>query len=165
MFAAHLTSSERSGFQIWVSPGLSDAVEASTFGSLTRHLDTKFVIGFDFAVTLSSFASSCVLFDIALTLVDGTEMANVEQTQKMVPLITCEISLCQCLCELVLGVNVIDLNLGVQIQSIKQPIKSNSAGSGNVSHCRASSLYDHLDHCFVVFKDLRQSFPMRRVDV
>ena len=42
------------------------AVEASTIGSLTRHLDTKFIIGFDFAVTLSSPASFCVLFDIDL---------------------------------------------------------------------------------------------------
>ena len=25
-------------------------------------------------------------------------------------------------------------------------------GSGNMSHCGASSLYDHLDHCFGVFK-------------
>ena len=31
-------------------------------------IDTKFVIGFDFAVTLSSPASSCVLFDIASRL-------------------------------------------------------------------------------------------------
>ena len=81
-------------------------------------------------------------------------MANVEQTQKMVPLITCEISLCQKICELVLGVNVFDLDLGVQIDSIKQSTKSNSVGSGNMSHCGASSLYDHLDHCFVVFKDI-----------
>ena len=51
-----------------VFPGFSDAVEASTVGSLTRHLDTEFVIGFDFSVALSSPASSCVLFDIALTL-------------------------------------------------------------------------------------------------
>ena len=46
----------------------SDAVEASMVGSLTRRLDTEFIIGIDFAVTLSSPASSCVLFDIALTL-------------------------------------------------------------------------------------------------
>ena len=72
-------------------------------------------------------------------------MANVEQTQKMVPLITCEISLCQYVCELVLGVNVFDLDLGVQIDSIELPIKCNSVGSGNMSHCRASSLDDHLD--------------------
>ena len=87
-------------------------------------------------------------------------MANVKQTQKMIPFITCEISL-----ELVLGVNVFDLDLGVQIDSIEQPIKSNSVGSGNMSHCRASSLYDHLDHCFVVFKDVQQSFLARRIDV
>ena len=87
-------------------------------------------------------------------------MANVKQTQKMIPFITCEISL-----ELVLGVNVFDLDLGVQIDSIEQPIKSNSVGSGNMSHCGASSLYDHLDHCFVVFKDVQQSFLARRIDV
>ena len=66
-------------------------------------------------------------------------MADVEKTQKMIPFITCEISLCQYVCELVLGVNVFDLDLEVQIDSIKQPIKSNSVGSGNMAHCRASS--------------------------
>ena len=51
-------------------------------------------------------------------------MANVEQTQKMVPLIKCENFLCQYVCELVLGVNVFDLDLGVHINSVKQKIKS-----------------------------------------
>ena len=73
----------------------------------------------------------------------------------MVPLITCEIHLSQYVCELVIGVNVFDLDFGCQIDSIKQPIKSNSVGSGNMSHCRTSSLYDHLDHCFGVFKAVR----------
>ena len=91
-------------------------------------------------------------------------MANVEQTQKMVPFITCEISLCHYVCELVFGVNVFDLDFGVQIDSIEQPIKSNSVGSGNMSHCRASSLSNHLDHCFVVFELTQQSFLMRRFD-
>ena len=69
LFAARLTSAEvRSDFQIWVFSGLSDAVEASTFGSFTLYRDTKFIIGFDFAVTLSSPASSCVLFDFASRL-------------------------------------------------------------------------------------------------
>ena len=76
-------------------------------------------------------------------------MADVEQTQKMIPFITCGVSLCQYVCELVLGVKVLDLDLGVQID--------------NTSHCRASSIYDHLDHCFVVFKDLQQSFLTRRI--
>ena len=66
---------------------------------------------------------------------------------------------------MVFGVNVFDLDLGVQIDSIKQPIKSNSVGSGNMSHCRASSLCDHLDHCFVVFKDIQRSSLARRIHV
>ena len=92
-------------------------------------------------------------------------MADVEQTQKMIPFITCESSLCQHVCEVVFGVNISNLDFGVQTDSIKQPIKSNSVGSGNMSHCRTSSLYDHLDHCFVVFKDVQQSFLTRRIRV
>ena len=42
----------------------SDAVEGSTTGVLSLHRETKFIIGFDFAVTLSSPESFCVLFDI-----------------------------------------------------------------------------------------------------
>ena len=38
-------------------------------------------------------------------------MANVKQTQKMIPFITCEISLCQYVCEFFFGVNVFDLDL------------------------------------------------------
>ena len=55
-------------------------------------------------------------------------MASVEQTQKMIPFITCEISLCQHVCELVFGVNVFDLDFGVQIDSIKQPITEQLCG-------------------------------------
>ena len=43
-------------------------------------------------------------------------------------------------------------DFGVQIDSIEQPIKSNSVSPGDMSHCRASSFTDHLDHCLVVFK-------------
>ena len=79
-------------------------------------------------------------------------MANVKQTQKMIPFVTCEISLGEHVCELVFGVNVLDLDYWVQIDSIEQPIKRNSVGPGNMSHCGTSSLENHLDHCFVVFK-------------
>ena len=84
-------------------------------------------------------------------------MANVEQTQKMIPFMTCKISLCQYVCELVSGVNVLDLDFGVQMDSIEYPVKGNSVGPGNMSHCGTSSLYDHLDHCFVVFKHNKAS--------
>ena len=69
--------------------------------------------------------------------------------EKIVLLITCEISLCHNVCELVLGVDVSDLNHWIQIDS-KQPVKSNSVGSGHVSHRWTSAFDDRSDHCFVV---------------
>ena len=56
-------------------------------------------------------------------------MANVEQTQKMVPLITCEIPLCQCVCEMVFGVNIFDLNRGVQID-LNKPARTLGSKDG-----------------------------------
>ena len=43
---------------------LSDAAEGRTSGVISLHRETKFIIGFDFAVTLSSTESSCVLSGI-----------------------------------------------------------------------------------------------------
>ena len=62
--AAQFASSEETDFHDWVFSGLSDAVEGSASGVLSLHRETKFIIGFDFAVTLSSLDSSCFLFDI-----------------------------------------------------------------------------------------------------
>ena len=62
--AAEFASSEEIGFRVWFSPRLSDAVEASSSRVLSLHHETKFIIGVDFAVTLSSPESLCVLFDI-----------------------------------------------------------------------------------------------------
>ena len=53
------------------------------------------------------------------------------------------------------GVDVFDLDLGVQINSIEQPIKSNSVGSGDVSHCRTSAFNNYLDYSFIVLKHLQ----------
>ena len=91
-------------------------------------------------------------------------MANIEQAQQMIPLITCEMSFGQNVSELVLGVDVLDLDFWVQVDSIEQPINSNSVSPGNMSHCGTPSLYNHLDHCFVVFKNI-QSFLTRGLDV
>ena len=82
-------------------------------------------------------------------------MANVKQIQQMIPLIMCEIPLCQDVCELVFGVSVFDLDFGVQINSIEQPVKNTSLGSGDVSHCRTSAFNDHLDHSFIVLKHIQ----------
>ena len=91
-------------------------------------------------------------------------MANIEQAQQMIPLITCEISFGQNVSELVFGVDVFDLDFGVQINSIKQLIKSNSVSPGNMSHCRTPPLNDHFAHCFILFKHIQSSLT-RRLDV
>ena len=57
--------------------------------------------------------------------------------------------------ELVFGVDVFDLDLGVQINSIKQPIKSNSVGSGDVPHRRTSAFNNHFDYSFIVLKHIQ----------
>ena len=69
------------------------------------------------------------------------------------------------LCQLVFGVDVFDLDFGIQIDSIEQWIESNSVSSGDVSHCRTSSFNDHLDHCFIVLKYIQQSFLTRGLDI
>ena len=92
-------------------------------------------------------------------------MADIEQAQQMIPLITCETSFGQNVSKLVFGVYVFDLDFGIQINSIEQPIKSNSVGSGNVSHCRTSAFNDHLDHSFIVLKHIQPSFLTRGLDV
>ena len=76
-------------------------------------------------------------------------MANIKQGQQMIPFITCEIPLCQDVCELVFGVDVFDW---VQKNSIEQPIKSNSVCSGDVSHCRTSAFHNHFNCSFIVLK-------------
>ena len=63
------------------------------------------------------------------------------------------------------GVNIFDLNLGVQIDYVEQPICRDSAGSGYVSHHRASSFDDHLDHCLVVLKNVQLCFTLRGICV
>ena len=71
-------------------------------------------------------------------------MANVKQAQQMIPLITWEIPFGQNVSKLVFGVDVFDLDFGIQINSIKQPIKSNPVSSGDVSHCRTSAFHNHF---------------------
>ena len=70
-----------------------------------------------------------------------TEMAAIKQKKKVVPIITCDISFSQYVCDLVVfGVSVMNLEFRVQIDSVEQPVRSNFLGSGNMSHCKASLL-------------------------
>ena len=56
-------------------------------------------------------------------------MAAVKQVKKIVPFITCEVTLCQYVCELFFWCQCVWFGFfRVQINSIEQPIKSNSVG-------------------------------------
>ena len=79
----------------------------------------------------------------------------VEKMQQIVPLITREAAFCQNVGELILGFDVLHLNLRFQLYSVKQPIKRNSVGSGHMSHRGTSSFDDHLYHSFVVFENVQ----------
>ena len=57
------------------------------------------------------------------------------------------------------GVTILDLDFGVQVDSVKQPIRRDSVLSGNVSHRRTSTFNDHLDHCWIVLKFVTCSCP------
>ena len=91
-------------------------------------------------------------------------MANIEQTQQMIPFVTCEISLGQHVGKLGFLVSMYLIWILGPNFSIEQPIKRNSVGPGNMSHCGTPSVDDHLDHCFIVFEHIQQSFLMRRFD-
>ena len=73
---------------------------------------------------------------------------DIKQTQKVIPLISRETSFCQ-----------FDLNLWFCVDSVKQPIKSDSVSSRHMSHRGTSSFDYHFDHGFVVFKDIQLRFP------
>ena len=73
----------------------------------------------------------------------------------MIPIVTFSISLGWDVSKLVFGVSVFDLDFWVQINSIEQPIKKNSVGSGDVSHCGTSAFHNHLDHSFIVLKHIQ----------
>ena len=109
-------------------------------------------------ILLSSFRHRCNAGSRA-------KMANIEQSQQMIPFITCEIPFGQDVCELVFGVNVFDLDFGVQINSIEQPIKSNSVGSGYVFHCWTLAFDDDSNHCIVVLKNKQYRAESRRLRV
>ena len=83
----------------------------------------------------------------------------------MIPLIARGTSCGQNVRKLVFGVDVFDLDLVIQINSIKQPIKCNSVSPGNMTHRRTLSFNDHFDDCFIVFEHIQQSFLTRGLDV
>ena len=64
------------------------------------------------------------------------------------------------------GVDVFDLTHWILIDSVRQPVKSNSVGSGYVSQRRTSAFDDdHFNHCFVVLKNIEHCAKMTTLRV
>ena len=72
-------------------------------------------------------------------------MADVEKMKNIIPVVTCG--------ELMFDIDVSNLNFGIKINSVKQPIQSNSVGSWHMSHGGTSTFDYHLDHGFMVLND------------
>ena len=61
--------------------------------------------------------------------------------------------------ELAFGINVFDVDIWVQIDSVKQPIERNSVGSGHVSQCRTSAFNNPAS---LSSKNVKQGAKVRR---
>ena len=107
---AQLASSEDFDFRVWFSPGFLMQWK------IVQHTRIPFAASRDqihhrLRFWCDSFFTCIFLrsFRHHFKTIGRTEKANVKQTQKMIPFITCEISLGQYVCELVFGVSVFDL--------------------------------------------------------
>ena len=99
-------------------PGRFDALELGAVEELAAVCDTKFNVGFDSATIL-------LLFLVASfsTSFRGSKQSwkcwCLEQMDEMLPFITGEIARGQYVGNLVLGINIFDLDLVVQVSSVK----------------------------------------------
>ena len=144
---------------------------------LVRSCSSEFprtVVGFDFATTRSSspgFSSCICLFDMVQAfffLLDLNGCENIgklptlnkrrrwfHSSQVKLPFVSMSASSAYLI-----------LDFWVQVDSVKWPIKRNSVGSGNMSHCWTSpAIDDHLDHRFIIFKNVQHCTKLRRLHV
>ena len=59
------------------------------------------------------------------------------------------------------GINVSNVNFRIKVNPVKQPIQCNPVSSGHVSHCWTSAFEYHLNHGFIVLKDIQHSTGTR----
>ena len=157
---------EESGILILSSKFQTRLPQSTVHSNFTNPIRAKHTRNYHkFVVVLSSLASSCVLFDIDLHLLMELQWLMLSKHKRLFhssrvkfPFVSVSASW------FLVSMHLIWI-LGVQIDLIEQTIKSNSVVSGNMSLCRPSSLYNHFDHCFVVFKHIQQSFLVRRIYV
>ena len=161
---SQLANSEDFDFRVWFSPGFLMQWKQPRQESL-RFIARPNSSSASMLLWLFLHLNFCVLFDITTEHSAELKWLMLNNHKRWFHSSRVKFPLVNMSANWVFGVNIFDLAYGVQINSIEKPIKSNSVGSGNMSHCRASSLHDHLDHFLVVFKHIQQSFLTRRMDV
>ena len=130
--------------------GLFDAIGLFADEEFVGTWEDKFVaVDFEWATLLSSPFCSCILFAIVLGQLNKWWRFSHSSRVKF-PLVSN-------VCGLMFDINVSNLNLRIKINPIKQPIQSNSVGSWYVSHRGTSSFNYHLNHGFIVIKDIQHS--------
>ena len=85
--------------------------------------------------------------------------------KKIVPFVMRETTFGQHVCHLVSDVDILDLDLRIQIDSVERPIQRNSVCPRHMSQSWTSSFNNHLDNCLVILKDVQTGFNIRRVCV
>ena len=122
-------------------------------------------VGSDFATTPSSPVPCCILFDIASGQLAELDMLVTNRWRRLFHSSLVKLPFVSMSASCFLVSNTSDLDFWVQVDAVKQPIKRNSVGSGNVSHCWTSSFDNHLDHYFIIFKKVEHRTKLRRLHV
>ena len=133
--------------RLWASPGLWMQSDLSRMRNLPEQFKTDsllqvlilprlFPLPSVSAPSSPSFWSS---YQAGIRAASRAEMADVEQTKKIVPFATCEVIFVQNVCELMFGTNV------------SNPVKQPKQLCGSVTHGTPAFGY-HLNHGFVVLK-------------
>ena len=63
----------------------------------------------------------------------------------MVPLFTGDIAFRQDVGKVVFGINILDLDVGVHVDSVKKLIKRDFVGTGHMFRCETSAFGNNLD--------------------
>ena len=127
---------------------------------MEEFVDTKevrFHVGFDFATILCSplflhpFRHRFRAAGKAgiLSAAKRAEMADVEQSKKIIPLITCEVSFGQYVCDLVFGIDVLDLNLRIQMNSVNNQPRATLWVLDTCLIVGLLPLVINIIHCFI----------------
>ena len=107
-------------------------------------LETKFIVDLNHVRTLSSPVPSCVLFAIVCSSLLELQLLILTKRGRLFHSSRVKLPLGQNTSMLVLGVNKLDLDFRVRINSVEQPIQRNSVGSGHVSHRWILAFRDHF---------------------